>query len=326
MLINDNANNRSEEEDNMIANNFVNNVEMYRSRKRKIGLVNNSQNENEHVAKKKKVDSYYSNSDSEDWENIKLPMDYNSNKTNIDKNAFCFACSNIGHNMPIIQGLPIQNLLISMGTGLRTTEFNRHCENIYDQYEETIRKPTNEGIIKNKMDTRLLLPEWSVSTIREHLETHHNDPELTIELMMHRIKVTWDYVWKNGLIQKKKTKQSKEIMNQEDESDHDSIDFINIPTNEQSSNNSTRINPKQWKVVKELIDTYIKLGKSKPENMTPFYKADRYIVRERTKHTFLDLDDKNIHYTRTNNNQAQQSSSTSTLYNDNNGTDINASY
>ena len=122
----------------------------------------------------------------------------------IDEQLFCFACSHVGERLPGIKGTSVDELLIYMGTGITTTNFNQHCINCTNMYDETIRHPINAKILAKNPSAKNLLPEWSPQMVRAHLETHHIDPTLTTSIWMHQIKNVADYILKGGgLIEKR---------------------------------------------------------------------------------------------------------------------------
>jgi hypothetical protein len=269
--------------DNMIADAFISNIMEQRSRKR--GIHEIEENDDGHIHKKRKKAQPESDSeDGSEWENIKSPFVEHAHGE-----GFCFACAHIGENSPAIKGLPIQDLIISMGNGLRTTDPVTHYQNISDQYENTIRKPINDIILNsNENSTEVqLLPEWPPEMVKAHMETHHNDPELTIEVFMHKLKTTCMYMWDNSLVQQKKPKSDKK-RNDQNRVPDESIDSSKTPPRK-------RVDPSQWKILKEMMEMYIKFGKSDPTKMIPYYKKDRFIVENKSQHPFFNLDKKNIY-------------------------------
>jgi hypothetical protein len=320
----------------------------------------------------------------------------------LNKQAWCFACSHIGDNSPTIKGSILEDLMIAMGTGLRTTNLPHHCINISEQYEETIRKPINNKILRRLQQLQQqqhnssssssfpeeekklyssLLPEWPPIMVKEHLELHHNDPELTVELMMHRLKHSICFIWKESLILKKKTRCDNNDDDDDDDGANDdnngneqllsaTADSICSPTedndesyNNNDNNNNNNNNPplnylpnsvliaeeerssqidemtdqeqiplkkrrrrrrvikqpdvqkkidmEQWKILNGMIMLYLKLGKSRPDTMIPFYSKGRYIVEERAQHPFFDTANKNI-YKQTSKDQQTIATTTTT--------------
>jgi hypothetical protein len=182
----------------------------------------------------------------------------------------CFACSHVGENFPGIKGTKIQSLMTTLGTGLRTTNMAQHCFNVSDQYNKTIKNKVKARPERGEKD----LPEWTPDMVREHLEFHHNDPELTVEIYMKKIKHIIAFVYDNCLCQRKTGGDGDGSTSQE----------------------NVRVDPQQFKIFKDLMDMWIKLARSSPEKMTPFYNKNRYHVSEELPHPFFDLKTKNIKY------------------------------
>lgn len=302
-------------------------------------------------------ESCCSSSDEDDWAPGILPID-----TGIpcEKRKFCFLCSHVGENTPEIKRTSMQELAVILANGLRTTDPNQHYINVSNFYEEKIRAVSNKRQLDRDKNSKKLLPPWPPSMVKEHLERHNNDPELSVELMMYRFKHLFDFIFMNSLIEKKKRGSSKkkqrhnhkkltnvknsnnnkltksvpipddeEDVNrnrkdqtymhmtddyQTDFADDDAMgnipsthhvgnaqdstnDIENIDENDDDDENANyeyRVNPQQWAIAKSVVEMYIKLGKSNPQTMVPFYKKDRFIIEGHTKHPFIDTSTKDI--------------------------------
>jgi hypothetical protein len=113
--------------------------------------------------------------------------------------TFCFACDHVGEMTPAVADTEIGLLIENMMTGLITTELGRHCVNISQQYEERIRKKCNMYLRPGETP----LPPWPPRMIKEHIESHHNDPTFTILLQMSKIKELTRVLFDCCLIKKK---------------------------------------------------------------------------------------------------------------------------
>jgi hypothetical protein len=296
------------ENDNLIADAFISNI--MEQKKRKRGFQEIEENDDGRINRKKRrvnnSDScqFSDTEDNGDWEYVKSPFLDAPTREN-----FCFACEHIGENMPAIKGLPIQDLIISMGSDLSTTDPMKHYQNISDKYEKTIRKPINDLILKgnNTLTTdqtskQVLLPEWTPEMVKEHIETHHNDPELSIQIFMKNLKKGSKFIWDNSLFQRKKHKnqhinrsiQENENINQQQDQNENQV--VNVISDIQNFNCSQyRADPSQWKIYREMMELYLKLGKSNPTKMTPFHKEGRFNVANKSQHGFFNLENKNIY-------------------------------
>jgi hypothetical protein len=164
----------------------------------------------------------------------------------------CFACDYVGELLPEIKGKPLEVLIRTMVSGERSSSMARHCLHISELYENTIRKPCNANLKIGQMP----LPEWPPSMVLEHLTRHHNDPELTAGLMLKKLSSLFLEQYENGLVEIDAT-----LLNAKGEP---------LKT----------INHKKWRVVKEILELWIKMGKSRPDKMHPFYHPSRFEIKK----------------------------------------------
>lgn len=113
--------------------------------------------------------------------------------------TFCFACDHVGEMTPAVADTEIALLIENLMTGLLTTELGRHCVNISLQYEERIRKKSNLYLKPGETP----LPPWSPRMIKEHIESHHNDPTFTVLMHMSKLKELARVLFDRCLIKKK---------------------------------------------------------------------------------------------------------------------------
>lgn len=126
--------------------------------------------------------------------------------------TFCFACSHVGENTPAVADTEIAKLIENMYTLLLTTEIGRLSIIISQQYEERIRKKCNKFLKPGEVG----LPPWSPRMVKEHIESHHNDPTFVILLTMCKMKELTRVLFDKCLVKKKVKKikkQKKSITN-----------------------------------------------------------------------------------------------------------------
>ena len=283
---------------------------------------------------------------------------------NTSNASFCFGCTHIRGGVPAGKKSEIDELTKTMGNDLTTTSFHQHATNISNQYRDKIQKKVNSDILKKNPNAKVgigpgfLLPDWTPEMVKEHLEGHHNDPQLSVELIMHRLKNGMNFIWKESLVEKKlvdtndqsssvstlnslaikkkthtqttigngrnqqgnldnnhqnpnvlreEARLEREQDDEDDEHEEEEEEEIRAQENVQEElideDNSSlpspekikyvrSINPEQWKILKEMMDSYLKFGKSKPETMTPYYKKDRFVMEAYAKHPYFDISSK----------------------------------
>jgi hypothetical protein len=119
--------------------------------------------------------------------------------------TFCFACSHVGENTPAVADTEIAKLIENMYSLLLTTEIGRLSIIISQQYEERIRKKCNKYLKPGEVG----LPHWSPRMVKEHIESHHNDPTFVILLTMCKMKELTRVLFDKCLVKKKVKKTSK---------------------------------------------------------------------------------------------------------------------
>lgn len=242
----------------------------------------------------------------------KILRDYEELHCESSPSSYCHACSCVGENLPYFNGTVIQELLIYMYNGFRTTNMAKHCIHVYEQFEGTIRQPRNEKILQRRRTTEVeegssnLIPEWKPSMIKEHMESHHTDPELIIELMArHSVAISRDIynhcLFKKGTVRRPKERVNTAVPEEEgrgirnvqmDEGERHSDPLI--PEEEYEEYEVTDIDPDKWKIYKEAVQLSIQVLRSNPTKMVPYYKKDRFIVEQKAGHPFFDVDSKKI--------------------------------
>lgn len=227
-------------------------------------------------------------------------------------NNFCFACRRVGDNLPYFNTARIHDLLRFLYNGLRTTSEDEHYIQGHEMFDTMIRIPTNAKIEERRKkhgheDEFCLIPEWRPSMIKEHMESHHTDPELTMELLARNtLSITRDIynhcLFKKGIIRTPKPRPVEEHVVQNDVRD------VPVPENEEREDREEsevqeteydeeeviKIDPDNWKIYKEATELSIKILRSDPRKMLPFYTKDRFIVEQQAGHPFFDLEHKKL--------------------------------
>lgn len=197
----------------------------------------------------------YPNSTPKEWQTATIPLD----TMNSSKIVKCFGCYYLGGKFSPIKGVHLEALEHSLYSGLQFTDLTQHSIYISELYETTIRSKVNEMLLDD--EEAASLPAWPPELVQEHLELHVNDPQLNEEFLRQRLKQTINLIWRSGLIQKEVTniQQSAEFWRGTDsEIVNDNIQDEERPTH--------GIHPQQWKIVKEMLQIYLKLNS--PEDLT----------------------------------------------------------
>jgi hypothetical protein len=275
--------------------------------------------------KKRKKDKDGNMLEDVEWIPAKLPFDkiqdeiihdyevkHNLSTGPEKKNDFCFFCSNTEDEIHFYQKTKVDELVRFAGTGSNTTSIGRLAIGIHQKYNHDIRGPINKDI-ELKLKANLSggrnlspsekakctpLPDWRPTVIRAHLETHHNDPILTIGLRMKKNIVVSDFIEKNMLVQKATVPLSevKERIGVNDVVVDIQLEHINSEgvSLEEPMATMYKINMNSWKTLKELQENYIKLGRSLPEKMVPYFSKNRFVTEQSAGHPFVSLFGKKI--------------------------------
>jgi hypothetical protein len=221
----------------------------------------------------------------------------------------CFGCTHVGENSPAIQNTKLQ-ILIRMLPDCTTTDLDQHCVNIAKYYRSEIRDPAN-ALLEPGEDP---LPDWTPSTIKSHILYHGNDPEMVVEAMMHSIKNITLILLKTQMLERKiHTSPPSDPSNPfsstsgrfrprpptyNDQDDNcDQIPSIGGGGGAGNGENNAiyRVHKDNLKAVKDLVDSYIKLGKSNPSRMRPnSQRSHQLMTQQSNKATFLDASKKKL--------------------------------
>ncbi len=233
-------------------------------------------------------------------------------------NLFCFFCR-IGENMPHFNKMEVEKITKFIYNGLRTTNMTQHVIHGFEKFEEEIRKPLNAKI-KSRREQFIaqgrsveglpdLIPEWRPSMIKEHLEEHHTDPELIVEILARNVRdITTDIVnhclFRKMAIQVPKKPSEKDLQARATAQEEREVmqgpqeERTEAPEAEPEEEFDTiyimEIDPEKWKIYKEAAELTTKIMRSDPRKMAPFYSKDRFIVEQHAGHPFSDFTSKKI--------------------------------
>jgi len=101
----------------------------------------------------------------------------------------CFACTHVGESSPSIQDSNMQTVINRL-YDFDTTDIVQHAVDLSAQYESLVRGPANK---KARVGDELL-PPWNPATIISHIYYHNNDMNITVKLMIHKLKNTAIYM------------------------------------------------------------------------------------------------------------------------------------
>lgn len=232
-----------------------------------------------------------------------------------DKNRFCFACDTTGYNLPYFSGTQVQELLIYMYNEISTASMDSHCISVYEKFEHTVRKPINNDILRHRStsnsDDFELIPEWLPSVIKEHIESHHIDPEVQMQLLVKDFLAISRQIRDSCLFKKTIIKIPKTTQNIQAVTDtrnlNVSVDAMEervpdaqeetqqpSPVEEYDEIEDIQIDHDNLKAYKDTIDIAMKIYKSNPQKMLPFYTKDKFVVEQRAAHPFFHLNSKKI--------------------------------
>jgi hypothetical protein len=184
----------------------------------------------------------------------------------------CFGCS---HLSPLasqqkphaaIERSRLDQLNINLNAALGLPGLNQTCLNLAREYEENIRVPANKLI---KPGQKPLLP-WNAATIKLHLTSHTKNP---IYRMLNVL----------------------EELGQVRERAHKAAPEIHPVKKARNGKPMERVNPEQWKIMKEAIELEQKLLFSNLGAMTSNWN-DLRTYTQKNGSDFIDVSQKNVYY------------------------------
>ncbi len=110
----------------------------------------------------------------------------------------CFGCEHVGLNAPPIKKSNLERLVQSIHEGDKCTEPWRHAKNISNQYEKTIKTPSNKYRIEGE---GIELPNWKPADVHQHLNGHINTEESENKFFRSTFMGIAKYIKDNSLVQ-----------------------------------------------------------------------------------------------------------------------------
>lgn len=194
----------------------------------------------------------------------------------------CYGClhlptSALYNNMPVLHANEVTRLVNEMKDGLMILPLSEHARSLSRTYEHKIRRKANARLKIGQTP----LPEWSPGMVKQHLKASRH-PLVLFKLNLERI---------NGVI-RDSTKAAREV--------HNKYRTVH-------GHRAKRVNPLQWKIMKEAIELETKLLEKDLKQIVQNYEklgdtnwADNVVLNMQGRATVYNTNQAAIAYEQTN--------------------------
>lgn len=184
----------------------------------------------------------------------------------------CFACMHMNPAKGIQKGMvPLERtrldqLNLNLNAVVGHPNINQACIDVAREFEENIRQPANRHLKPGQSP----LPPWNPATVKVHLFEHTNNP------VYKRIR---------------RLEQVNNVLN----TAYDATKEVHPVKKKRNGKPMTRVNPDQWKIMREAIETEHKLTFDNFGGMMSNWDALRGYMQKNGS-DFVDISQKNVYY------------------------------